>query len=371
MLDHGIELAIFSLSGRLRGQLTPPRRRTSRCACTSTSCGEPDVPARLARELVAAKIRNGAAVLRRTATNHPEAYRRERGRRLEAPRSAPTAPRSLMRSSAWRAPPPSAYFGALGAMVPPELGFDGRNRRPPRDPVNALLSFGYVLVGNEIQALLDGDRLRPLPRLLPPARLRPAVARPRPAGGIPGALVDRLGRRPAQPAGAHRRGLRPDRGQKASTSPGGPQALLPGSRAGADRPLAARRGNLISFRQVFRRQAERLDAGARGRRALRALPIAVLIVVSYDVPDDRRRTRIANTLLDFGVGSSTRSSSAAWNRSGGEARTRVQRLIDAVEDSLRIYRFCQDCGRRSRSMARTGRPRTRMCTFLIRKRHEL
>jgi hypothetical protein len=28
--------------------------------------------------------------------------------------------------------------------------------RPPRDPLNSLLSFGYVLVGNELQSLLDG-----------------------------------------------------------------------------------------------------------------------------------------------------------------------------------------------------------------------
>lgn len=48
------------------------------------------------------------------------------------------------------------YFRALAAMVPPEAGFAGRNRRPPRDPMNALLSFGYVLVGNELQSLLDG-----------------------------------------------------------------------------------------------------------------------------------------------------------------------------------------------------------------------
>ena len=41
-------------------------------------------------------------------------------------------------------------------MVPRELGFPGRQRRPPRDPVNALLSFGYVLVGHELQSLLDG-----------------------------------------------------------------------------------------------------------------------------------------------------------------------------------------------------------------------
>jgi CRISPR-associated protein Cas1 len=49
----------------------------------------------------------------------------------------------------------AGYFQALTAAVPADLGFDGRNRRPPRDPVNALLSFGYVLVGNELQALLD------------------------------------------------------------------------------------------------------------------------------------------------------------------------------------------------------------------------
>lgn len=40
-------------------------------------------------------------------------------------------------------------------MAPPAAGFTGRNRRPPRDPLNALLSFGYVLVGSEIQSLLD------------------------------------------------------------------------------------------------------------------------------------------------------------------------------------------------------------------------
>jgi len=48
------------------------------------------------------------------------------------------------------------YFRSLAAMVPSHAGFSGRNRRPPRDPMNALLSFGYVLVGNELQSLLDG-----------------------------------------------------------------------------------------------------------------------------------------------------------------------------------------------------------------------
>jgi len=40
----------------------------------------------------------------------------------------------------------AAYFGGLGALFPDSLGFHGRNRRPPRDPVNACLSLGYTLL---------------------------------------------------------------------------------------------------------------------------------------------------------------------------------------------------------------------------------
>ncbi len=40
----------------------------------------------------------------------------------------------------------AAHFRALAAVFPPSLGFCGRNRRPPRDPVNAALSLGYTLL---------------------------------------------------------------------------------------------------------------------------------------------------------------------------------------------------------------------------------
>lgn len=43
----------------------------------------------------------------------------------------------------------AVYFEALGRCVSPELGFTHRNRRPPRDPVNALLSLTYTLLTSE------------------------------------------------------------------------------------------------------------------------------------------------------------------------------------------------------------------------------
>lgn len=43
-----------------------------------------------------------------------------------------------------------AWFGLIAATLHPAWQFSGRNRQPPRDPVNALLSLGYTLLGAEV-----------------------------------------------------------------------------------------------------------------------------------------------------------------------------------------------------------------------------
>ena len=42
-----------------------------------------------------------------------------------------------------------------------EWDFHGRNRRPPRDPVNALLSFGYAMLAKECTVALAAEGLDP------------------------------------------------------------------------------------------------------------------------------------------------------------------------------------------------------------------
>ena len=55
-----------------------------------------------------------------------------------------------------------AYFGGLAAVMPPALGFTGRNRRPPRDPVNACLSLSYTLLHTQAIAACQTTGLDPL-----------------------------------------------------------------------------------------------------------------------------------------------------------------------------------------------------------------
>jgi len=56
------------------------------------------------------------------------------------------------------------YFAVLPLLVKREektFAFEGRNRRPPRDPFNALLSFGYALLMQDCAGALAGVGLDP------------------------------------------------------------------------------------------------------------------------------------------------------------------------------------------------------------------
>lgn len=156
MLDHGIELAILSMNGQLRGQLTPPKAKNIVLRMRQYEMsGSVQACLRIAREVVEGKIENSVAVVRRYRANHPEATPIEEVKELEATLQNARTALSLDSLRGVEGTAAVRYFRCLQGMVPQAFGFTGRNRRPPRDPMNALLSFGYVLVGNELQALLD------------------------------------------------------------------------------------------------------------------------------------------------------------------------------------------------------------------------
>ena len=70
----------------------------------------------------------------------------------------------------------------------------------------------------------------------------------------------------------------------------------------------------------------------------------MLILVSYDVVDDRRRTRLAHSLKDFG----RRVQYSVFeceldDRQIELLQSRVVGFIETEEDSVRIYKFCAAC----------------------------
>lgn len=162
LLDLGIEMALLTSHGRLLGQLTSPATKnvTLRVAQHSKRCDPAFVQA-LAQTIITGKINNSIEFVREFAHNHQETDLAAECASLAALRSeiaAETDPASLLGIEGTAA---RIYFQAFAKMIRHGFHFEGRRRRPAPDPVNALLSLGYTMTYNEILSLLDGAGFDP------------------------------------------------------------------------------------------------------------------------------------------------------------------------------------------------------------------
>jgi CRISPR-associated protein Cas1 len=114
----------------------------------------------IAKRLVSAKIRNCRTIIRRNA-GEPLARTLQRLKELVSTTEQATTLESLLGIEGTAA---RLYFEAYSAMLKPlsdggdgtlTFDFDGRNRRPPRDPVNSLLSLGYALLSKDLTIALQ------------------------------------------------------------------------------------------------------------------------------------------------------------------------------------------------------------------------
>jgi CRISP-associated protein Cas1 len=119
---------------------------------------------RLARMIVAVKIRNSRRVLQRLAANRAESAVPEQTAACEIlDRLADRAGRcdNLDELRGLEGLAAARYFGRLGAFFPPAIPFTGRSRRPPKDAANALLSWTYTIALGEVECEIRQRGLDP------------------------------------------------------------------------------------------------------------------------------------------------------------------------------------------------------------------
>lgn len=118
----------------------------------------------LARRIVAAKIRNQRTLLRRNAEGVPDQALRRLEELAEEASGASTRD-SLLGIEGIAA---RTYFENFRRMLRPRdpadqfvFNFEGRNRRPPLDPINAMLSLGYSLLAKDCGVVSSAVGLDP------------------------------------------------------------------------------------------------------------------------------------------------------------------------------------------------------------------
>lgn len=179
------DLVFLSRGGRFRAKVVGPTSGNVLLRLAQHQAYQDlDRSADIARNIVAAKVQNSRLLLMREARQTADAEAENALR--DAARSMATTIEDLGKTDSMNAVrgnegrAGALYFSVFNHLVraPDDaFTFDGRNRRPPRDPVNALLSFLYALVRVECQAACEGVGLDPQIGFLHVARPgRPSLA---------------------------------------------------------------------------------------------------------------------------------------------------------------------------------------------------
>jgi len=162
LTENGKFLA--SVHGPVKGNVLLRREQFRRSTCETESLA-------LARPIVAAKLANCRHVIMRAMRDHGDAMSeteksaiRSAEQRLLRLAPSALAAKDLARVRGIEGEGASVYFEVFNSMITAQsddFEFRGRSRRPPLDPLNALLSFLYTLLAHDVGAALEANGLDP------------------------------------------------------------------------------------------------------------------------------------------------------------------------------------------------------------------
>lgn len=162
--EQGIGLAFYTEYGRFLARVQGRengnvllRREQYRWADSEERATE------VARLFVASKIANSRSILQRERRNHGETERLKQAiDRLAVSLRRVRHAESVDEARGMEGDAASTYFSIFNELLKGSgFAFGGRVRRPPTDPVNALLSFVYSLITQECVSALQGVGLDP------------------------------------------------------------------------------------------------------------------------------------------------------------------------------------------------------------------
>ena len=165
--ERGVCVSFMSESGRFLARVTGPvsgnvllRLAQMRAYEDKEKKGE------IARSFVIGKLLNARNIILRRIRDHGESdvLRDAAEKHVDVVRRVRDSPPDAERLRGLEGEAGAAYFGCFTELLvaqKDEFAISGRNRRPPTDPMNALLSYLYTLLAHDCRGALEGVGLDP------------------------------------------------------------------------------------------------------------------------------------------------------------------------------------------------------------------
>lgn len=162
--EQGIGLALYSEYGKFLARIQGKQTGNVLLRRTQYRWADDEVRSvSIARLMVAAKVSNCRSVLMREIRNHGQSAELLKAvDQLAASIRRIKTASSISELMGMEGDAAKIYFGVFGQLInASHFSFSSRERRPPTDPVNALLSFTYTLIAHECASALQGVGLDP------------------------------------------------------------------------------------------------------------------------------------------------------------------------------------------------------------------
>ncbi|MGW5219903.1 CRISPR-associated endonuclease Cas1 [Nocardia sp. NPDC004085] len=178
VVDTGIDVVLLSENGTLGGRIAAPMTSDPTARRAQYRAADDERRAKtLATAFVAGKLDNLRVSLLRIARRADDPVAAAAAQQLTDAADALAETTSLSEVLGIEGSASRDYFQSVARMADPLWEFTGRARRPPPDPVNAMLSYGYTLLCHEAIAALQAAGLDPMVGYLHQHRWgRPALA---------------------------------------------------------------------------------------------------------------------------------------------------------------------------------------------------
>lgn len=160
MLSMGIPVAFFSKGGRYFGRLGSTGHIKAGLQRKQSALYETEFALEFSRKIVDAKLKNQLVVLKRYAKSKNKDIS-DFIRIINNCIWCVSKAKSINEINGYEGQAAKQYFSGLSLCIDDNFRFNGRNRRPPKDPFNSLLSLGYSILMNDLYSEIENKGLNP------------------------------------------------------------------------------------------------------------------------------------------------------------------------------------------------------------------
>lgn len=163
--ENNVNLSYFDLYGRFQARIQGRQSGNVLLRRAQYRLSDNN-PLSVARIIVAAKIQNSRSILQRQLRNHDDnLVIKNVVKRLKFSVEQAKNVKNLDKLRGIEGDAAAQYFSVFQQLIKTSLHksfpFTGRNRRPPKDAINAMLSLLYSVIGQDISGALQGVGLDP------------------------------------------------------------------------------------------------------------------------------------------------------------------------------------------------------------------